>query len=59
MPMPDRRVAIFIPDAMRLGKLTAEGEFKETTRSPSSDGIIHYSGPPFTLLNGSGVVIRS
>jgi hypothetical protein len=55
VPMPDRYVAILTADAMRLGQLTAEGAFKERTRIPSRDGMTLYSGPPFTLLNGSGV----
>jgi hypothetical protein len=54
VPMPDRSVATLTADGMVLGKLTADGEFKETTRYSSRDGAIWYSGPKFTLLNGDG-----
>jgi hypothetical protein len=56
VPMLDRRVAILTPKALVIGKLTAEGEFKTIRQHPIRDiGGVIFSGPPFALLNGSGV----
>lgn len=50
VPLPDRLVAYFTPEALVLGKLTADGEFREGWSVPLQSGVLRYSGPKHTKL---------